>query len=106
MCCNFLPSETVPMREKEKILDYRFMPEPNLTPLVIHKDWSTTEPTRNAVVLEDIKSRVKDLPDDKRKCLEEKYQMSLRNAVILVVRWIIRCEFFTYCTRRIKCFNF
>ncbi|XP_059178079.1 aspartyl/glutamyl-tRNA(Asn/Gln) amidotransferase subunit B-like [Physella acuta] len=77
-------NETVPMREKEKILDYRFMPEPNLPPLVIHKDWSTTVATRNAVVLEDIRSRVKDLPDDKRRCLEEQYQITLRNAVIIV----------------------
>ncbi|KAK0062687.1 aspartyl/glutamyl-tRNA(Asn/Gln) amidotransferase subunit B [Biomphalaria pfeifferi] len=76
--------ETLLMREKEKVLDYRFMPEPNLPPLIIHKDWSTATSDSNVVVLELVKSQMKELPEEKRKRLEEKYKMELKNAVILV----------------------
>ncbi|CAL1535266.1 unnamed protein product [Lymnaea stagnalis] len=76
--------ETVTMREKEKVLDYRFLPEPNLPPLVIHKDRSSVKSSQNVVVLEEVKSVLKELPDEKRKRLETKYNISLKNSVILV----------------------
>ena len=36
--CSFYFSTTMPMRDKEVKQDYRFMPEPNLPPLVIYDD--------------------------------------------------------------------
>ncbi|BFZ12906.1 hypothetical protein BsWGS_15945 [Bradybaena similaris] len=79
--------ETVPMRDKEKVLDYRFMPEPNLPPLVIHKSRSSLPPSlslSHAVVLEDVEAMMTEPLDVKRQRLENDYGISLTTAIAIV----------------------
>jgi len=60
MAC--LHSTTIPMRSKEDELDYRFMPEPNLPPLIIEADW-----------LQAIADRLPELPQARVQRLEHSY---------------------------------
>ncbi|XP_035825976.1 glutamyl-tRNA(Gln) amidotransferase subunit B, mitochondrial [Aplysia californica] len=82
--------ETVAMRDKEKVLDYRFMPEPNLPPLVLYSQRESvplslpSSQRPNVVVLEEVQGQMKELPEDRRKRLETRYGVSLINSVILV----------------------
>ncbi|GFO02787.1 glutamyl-tRNA(gln) amidotransferase subunit b, mitochondrial [Plakobranchus ocellatus] len=79
--------QTIPMRDKEKLLDYRFFPEPNLPPLVIHCDHSTISPWSPSlsVILEKDEDFEKMLlPEQQRKRLEEKYGVPLIHSVVLV----------------------
>lgn len=47
---------TIPMRTKEEAEDYRYFPEPDLVPLKIERAW-----------IEEIKRRMPELPEEKRK---------------------------------------
>lgn len=82
--------ETVSMRDKEKILDYRFMPEPNLPPLVIYESREcvpmTVQSDQNlkTIVIQELQDNMAKLPDEKRKRLMTLYGMSLVNAMIIV----------------------
>ncbi|RUS85994.1 hypothetical protein EGW08_006264 [Elysia chlorotica] len=80
--------QTVAMRDKEKLLDYRFLPEPNLPPLVIHLDGSTVSSGSSSlyVTLEEAecgKDKVL-LPEQQRIILETKYGVPLIHSVVLV----------------------
>ncbi|XP_056136751.1 glutamyl-tRNA(Gln) amidotransferase subunit B, mitochondrial [Lampris incognitus] len=61
--------ETVPMRDKEDLQDYRFMPEPNLPPLIVYED-NTLLPAGvlacQAVVVEGVREGLPELPSIKR----------------------------------------
>ncbi|GFR70023.1 glutamyl-tRNA(Gln) amidotransferase subunit B, mitochondrial [Elysia marginata] len=80
--------QTVAMRDKEKLLDYRFLPEPNLPPLVIHLDRSTlpSESSSLFVTLEEDGSGIDKicLPDQQREILEKDYEVPLIHSVVLV----------------------
>jgi aspartyl-tRNA(Asn)/glutamyl-tRNA(Gln) amidotransferase subunit B len=56
---------TVPQRTKEEANDYRYFPEPDLPPLVISREW-----------VEEIRSRLPELPDAKRRRFLEEYGLS------------------------------
>ncbi|KAM9793053.1 glutamyl-tRNA(Gln) amidotransferase subunit B, mitochondrial [Neosynchiropus ocellatus] len=61
--------ETVPMRDKEGLQDYRFMPEPNLPPLMLYEDAASLPSganARQAVLLRDIRERLPELPAVRR----------------------------------------
>ncbi|KAJ8028514.1 Glutamyl-tRNA(Gln) amidotransferase subunit B, mitochondrial [Holothuria leucospilota] len=78
--------KTVPMRDKEVVLDYRFMPEPNLPPLIVYNDdtiKSAPNPEK-AVNIDDIKRRIPELPEQKRQRLTSDYGISYSNATVLV----------------------
>jgi len=66
-------NETRSMRSKEDAHDYRYFPDPDLLPL---------EVTDNFV--EQIKSEIPELPDEKKKRFIEKYKLSPYEATILV----------------------
>lgn len=64
--------QAFPMRTKEEEHDYRYFPDPDLTPLLINDDW-----------FEQIKSSIPELPDKKLKRFIEQYSIPKYDAEIL-----------------------
>ncbi|KAM8879131.1 glutamyl-tRNA(Gln) amidotransferase subunit B, mitochondrial isoform 2-T2 [Spinachia spinachia] len=57
--------ETIPMRDKEGLQDYRFMPEPNLPPLIVYEDNASLPAgvdARQVVVVQEVKAGLPQLP--------------------------------------------
>lgn len=76
------------MRDKERIHDYRFMPEPNLPPLRLYSDVSPPPPgvaTDQVINIDRLRERLAELPEEKRVRLEAQYGLSLNQAIIIVV---------------------
>ncbi|KAM9857011.1 glutamyl-tRNA(Gln) amidotransferase subunit B, mitochondrial [Aulostomus maculatus] len=68
--------ETVPMRDKEGLQDYRFMPEPNLPPLIVYEDngsLPTGTDASQVVVVQEIRKGLPELPSVKRDRLVQTY---------------------------------
>lgn len=68
---------TVPMRDKEGKQDYRFMPEPNLPPLVLH-DSASLPPgadPEQVVNVDQLRDRLPELPSATRERLVRQYGM-------------------------------
>jgi aspartyl-tRNA(Asn)/glutamyl-tRNA(Gln) amidotransferase subunit B len=63
---------TRPMRSKEESADYRYFPDPDLPPLVIAESW-----------VEEIRSKLPKLPEQRLKELCEVYGLSTYDAAIL-----------------------
>lgn len=87
VCGFFIFSETVPMRDKERVHDYRFMAEPNLPPLRLYT--TATLPVGVAshqIVNIDVLARdLPELPSAKRERLQRVHGLSLNHSSILVV---------------------
>ncbi|RKZ47827.1 MAG: Asp-tRNA(Asn)/Glu-tRNA(Gln) amidotransferase GatCAB subunit B [Candidatus Parabeggiatoa sp. nov. 3] len=66
-------NETRPMRSKEDANDYRYFPDPDLLPVVI-------EPA----FLDEIKTALPELPDDKKQRFMQQYGLSLYDASTLI----------------------
>lgn len=64
--------ETRVMRTKEDAHDYRYFPDPDLTPLILEKNW-----------LEEIKSSLPELPDAKKARYMADYSLSAYDASVL-----------------------
>ncbi|NWR58674.1 GATB amidotransferase, partial [Bucorvus abyssinicus] len=66
---------TIPMRDKEGKQDYRFMPEPNLPPLILYDEKSLPANMNHQQVvnIDWIRERLPDLPSVKRAKLVEQY---------------------------------
>ncbi|XP_024063327.2 glutamyl-tRNA(Gln) amidotransferase subunit B, mitochondrial [Terrapene carolina triunguis] len=66
---------TIPMRDKEGKQDYRFMPEPNLPPLILYDTKSLPANTNHQQVvnIDWIRERLPDLPSVRRVKLVEQY---------------------------------
>src|SRR5437868_12215478 len=64
---------TVGQRSKEQAHDYRYFPEPDLPPLVINRAW-----------VEELRSRLPELPDARRARYMQKYGLSAQDANVLV----------------------
>ncbi|XP_008285006.1 glutamyl-tRNA(Gln) amidotransferase subunit B, mitochondrial [Stegastes partitus] len=79
--------ETIPMRDKEGLQDYRFMPEPNLPPLIVYED-NASLPTGidacQAVVVQKIKEGLPELPSVKRDRLVQTYGILPEHSFTLV----------------------
>ncbi|XP_078397406.1 glutamyl-tRNA(Gln) amidotransferase subunit B, mitochondrial [Cetorhinus maximus] len=83
---DYKTGQTISMRDKEGKQDYRFMPEPNLPPLVIY-DNETFPPNVNpqqVVNIDHIREQLPELPNDKRKRLVEKYGILAEHSFTLV----------------------
>jgi aspartyl-tRNA(Asn)/glutamyl-tRNA(Gln) amidotransferase subunit B len=63
---------TVPQRSKEYADDYRYFPEPDLPPLVISREW-----------VEELRARLPELPDARRRRYQEVYGLSAQEANVL-----------------------
>uniref|UniRef100_A0A7N6FIV0 Glutamyl-tRNA(Gln) amidotransferase subunit B, mitochondrial n=1 Tax=Anabas testudineus TaxID=64144 RepID=A0A7N6FIV0_ANATE len=79
--------ETIPMRDKEGLQDYRFMPEPNLPPLIVYED-NASLPTGldacQAVVVQKIRESLPELPSVKRDRLVQTYGILPEHSFTLV----------------------
>ncbi|KAF7214307.1 glutamyl-tRNA(Gln) amidotransferase subunit B, mitochondrial [Nothobranchius furzeri] len=79
--------ETIPMRDKEGLQDYRFMPEPNLPPLIVFEDNATLPPgvdSSQVVVVQKIKEGLPELPSVKREHLVQAYGILPEHSFTLV----------------------
>lgn len=74
---------TIPMRDKEVVQDYRYMPEPNLLPLHLNMNSSESDEHVNVKSLE---KKLPILPQSLRDELIKKYKLSETTAIIIVVR--------------------
>ncbi|XP_056011956.1 glutamyl-tRNA(Gln) amidotransferase subunit B, mitochondrial-like isoform X2 [Ostrea edulis] len=76
---------TIPMRDKERLQDYRFMPEPNLPPLYLYDSESAQHPTQtNTTNIDEEIRKMPPLPRDIRTKLLNDFNISLRNVYVLV----------------------
>ncbi|KAM9398307.1 LOW QUALITY PROTEIN: glutamyl-tRNA(Gln) amidotransferase subunit B, mitochondrial [Salvelinus alpinus] len=76
---------TIPMRDKEGLQDYRFMPEP--TPLMVYEACSTAPPgvaPSQVVVLEEVRERLPELPSVRKQRLVETYGILPEHSFTLV----------------------
>ncbi|XP_071779505.1 glutamyl-tRNA(Gln) amidotransferase subunit B, mitochondrial [Centroberyx gerrardi] len=79
--------QTIPMRDKEGLQDYRFMPEPNLPPLMVYGDNASLPAgvdARQAVVVERIREGLPELPGVKRDRLVHAYAILPEHSFTLV----------------------
>ncbi|XP_058812052.1 glutamyl-tRNA(Gln) amidotransferase subunit B, mitochondrial [Topomyia yanbarensis] len=74
--------KTVSMRDKEVVQDYRFMPEPNLPPLHVNVEGIQSE--NDTIDVQQIKTRLPELPEETRKKLVEVHNLTPEMAIILV----------------------
>lgn len=78
---------TVPMRDKEGLQDYRFMPEPNLPPLFVYESEASV-PADTAhdqvVVIDRLRDQLPELPSMRRARLVETYGILLEHSFTLV----------------------
>ncbi|KAG7266632.1 hypothetical protein CRUP_026576 [Coryphaenoides rupestris] len=83
---------TIPMRDKEGLQDYRFMPEPNLPPLVVYEDHRSVPAgllegggqAGLVVVLEGLREGLPELPSATRARLVSSYGLRPEHSFILV----------------------
>ncbi|XP_064638051.1 glutamyl-tRNA(Gln) amidotransferase subunit B, mitochondrial-like [Lineus longissimus] len=79
--------ETVPMRDKERLHDYRFMPEPNLPPLRLYdneEDVPEEEDKSQVVIINEMRRQMPELPEETRQRLSGQYAVSRQNIYILM----------------------
>lgn len=79
--------KTIAMRDKEKLHDYRFMAEPNLPPLRLYNndDIPPGVSTDQIVNIDEVHAKMPQTPQWKREMLQEKYGVTLHEAITMVV---------------------
>ncbi|MBN3281210.1 GATB amidotransferase, partial [Polyodon spathula] len=77
---------TTPMRDKEGLQDYRFMPEPNLPPLILYdnKTVPAHADPQQVVNIDQIRERLPELPNVRRSRLVEQYGILPEHSFTLV----------------------
>ncbi|XP_049576198.1 glutamyl-tRNA(Gln) amidotransferase subunit B, mitochondrial [Syngnathus scovelli] len=78
---------TVPMRDKEGLQDYRFMPEPNLPPLVVYEDPDSVPSgadVQQAVVVQSLRAELPELPAVRRERLVKTYGILPEHSLTLL----------------------
>ncbi len=78
---------TFPMRSKEEAHDYRYFPDPDLVPLRIDTRW-----------VEEVRSQLPELPDERKKRFEEKLELPAYDAEVLTASKA-QAEYFEECVR-------
>ncbi|CAH0713343.1 unnamed protein product, partial [Brenthis ino] len=73
---------TIPMRDKEVVQDYRYMPEPNLPPLRVNL--KTKDDSEDVISVPLIKEQIPELPEESRIKLINQYELRPEMAVQLV----------------------
>lgn len=74
------------MRDKERLQDYRFMPEPNLPSLYLYGNLTAAQSrNKNTTNIDEEIQNMPPLPRDVRNKLINDYNLSLRNVYVLVV---------------------
>ncbi|XP_077156215.1 glutamyl-tRNA(Gln) amidotransferase subunit B, mitochondrial isoform X1 [Paroedura picta] len=77
---------TIPMRDKEGKQDYRFMPEPNLPPLILYdaKSLPAHASLLQVVNIDQLQEKLPDLPSVKRAKLVERYEIQPQHSFTLL----------------------
>ncbi|XP_075981042.1 glutamyl-tRNA(Gln) amidotransferase subunit B, mitochondrial [Anticarsia gemmatalis] len=73
---------TIPMRDKEVVQDYRYMPEPNLPPLRVNLN--TKEDHNDILSVPLIQDKLPELPEQTRKHIIQEFQLRPESAIQLV----------------------
>uniref|UniRef100_A0A336KRT3 Glutamyl-tRNA(Gln) amidotransferase subunit B, mitochondrial n=1 Tax=Culicoides sonorensis TaxID=179676 RepID=A0A336KRT3_CULSO len=73
--------KTLPMRDKEVVLDYRFIPEPNLLPVYLSNEDTDEE---NVVSITRLAKKIPELPSQSRMRLINEYHLNDITAFLLV----------------------
>ncbi|XP_062991209.1 glutamyl-tRNA(Gln) amidotransferase subunit B, mitochondrial [Elgaria multicarinata webbii] len=83
---DFKLGRTIAMRDKEGKQDYRFMPEPNLPPLILHdaKSLPVHASYQQVVNIDWLRERLPDLPSAKRAKLVERYGIQPQHSFTLL----------------------
>uniref|UniRef100_V9KML7 Glutamyl-tRNA(Gln) amidotransferase subunit B, mitochondrial n=1 Tax=Callorhinchus milii TaxID=7868 RepID=V9KML7_CALMI len=83
---DYKSGRTIPMRDKEGKQDYRFMPEPNLPPLIIYdnKTLPSNVNHQQVVNIDQIREQMPELPSVKRTRLVEKYNILTEHSITLM----------------------
>lgn len=81
---------TLSLRSKEEAHDYRYFPEPDLVPMVIEREW-----------VEEIRSTIPELPDARKKRLEEEYGLPSYDAGVITSSRDL-AEYFDACLKHYK----
>ncbi|XP_063585494.1 glutamyl-tRNA(Gln) amidotransferase subunit B, mitochondrial-like [Penaeus indicus] len=81
--------ETITMRDKEVVQDYRFMHEPNLPPLRLFDSSEGSGRQNGSLDINAVRQELPELPEEKRQQLMKNYGVTLENAIILVNNPII-----------------
>ncbi|XP_066286155.1 glutamyl-tRNA(Gln) amidotransferase subunit B, mitochondrial-like [Branchiostoma lanceolatum] len=77
--------KTISLRDKEQRHDYRYMPEPNLPPLILYTDATSPRGTEDTVVnIDRVREQMPELPDATRRRLVEEYGIQFQHSVALV----------------------
>jgi len=86
------------MRDKERLHDYRFMPEPNLPSLRLYTTQTMPAgvPSQQIINVDELKDKMPELPSAQRARLQQTYGLSLEHRTVLVVSYdqivvIARC---------------
>ncbi|XP_077059303.1 glutamyl-tRNA(Gln) amidotransferase subunit B, mitochondrial [Siphateles boraxobius] len=78
---------TIPMRDKEGLQDYRFMPEPNLPPLFVYESEASVPAgvdSAQVVVIDRLSAQLPELPSVRRTRLVETYGVLREHSFTLV----------------------
>jgi len=80
-------SKTVSMRDKERLHDYRFMPEPNLPPLRLYTMETVRAgvPPEQVINVDELRDRMPEMPSAQRSRLCRTYGLSVEHSNTLVV---------------------
>ncbi|KAL3880476.1 hypothetical protein ACJMK2_032712 [Sinanodonta woodiana] len=78
--------QTIAMRDKEKLQDYRFMPEPNLLPVFLYDSKSVPMGVDRAsvIVIDNLLQGLPPAPSESYERIHKDHKISIRNCVILV----------------------
>uniref|UniRef100_A0A3B3TCG5 Glutamyl-tRNA(Gln) amidotransferase subunit B, mitochondrial n=1 Tax=Paramormyrops kingsleyae TaxID=1676925 RepID=A0A3B3TCG5_9TELE len=83
---DFKSGQTIPMRDKEGLQDYRFMPEPNLPPLLLYDQQTApmdADPTQ-VILIDQIQEQLPELPRVTRERLVKTYGILPEHSFTLV----------------------
>jgi len=77
------------MRDKERLHDYRFMPEPNLPPLRLYTSQTVPAdvPPQQIINIDKLRDEMPELPKAQRARLQHDYGLSLYHSSVLVVSY-------------------
>ena len=75
------------MRDKERLHDYRFMPEPNLPPLRLYTTQTVPAgiPSHQIINVDELREQMPELPSAQRIHLQQTYGLSEEHSSVLVV---------------------
>ena len=75
------------MRDKERLHDYRFMPEPNLPPLRLYTTQTIPAgiPSQQIINVDELRQQMPELPSAQRIRLQQTYGLSEEHSSVLVV---------------------